>query len=137
MNKDFIPSFLKKGYELKKQCKIDLTSCVYYSYYIVYNKKTKDLLLLEDHHACLAIIPPEPKIIDLETIFQILNHQHKHIQLAHARNYDMDEYKRDYRNQEHYEENKHSLIKWYQDKADILQDFINTYLDLLKNKNQS
>lgn len=136
MNDDFIPGFLKKGYELKKQCRIDITSCVNYTYYILYNLDTKDLLLLKDSHACLATTPVEPEIIHLEEIYSQLYCHNYHVERVQSTTYHTDQYKQSYSNEEDYNERKVHLIKWYQDKVDLLQDIIDTYLNLLKLKNK-
>lgn len=134
MNKDFIPSFLEKGYELKKEFCLTITSCVNYTYYIVYKAETKDLLILKDTHACLATTPPEPKIVHLEDIYQAMFYEINHIEKFKNKTYDNYEYKNDYRNKEDYENRQQISIQWYQHKVDNLQDFIDTYLEILKNR---
>lgn len=134
MNKDFIPSFIKKGYELKKECYISITSCVNYTYYIVYNKETKDLLILKDSHACLAINKPQPKTIHLEDVYQSLYHEINHIEKIKSQNYETDPYKDSYRNKEQFEKTKNIGINLHEKYRDSLQEFIDTYLDLLKNR---
>lgn len=135
MNKDFIQNFLEKGYELKQQCNIVITSCVNYSYFIVYKKENKDLLILSLEDGLGYFIKPrKAHIIHLEDIYKALYSEINHIEMRKVETYETYTYKDSYRNYEHYEQLKQQNIQWHQTKVDALQEFIDNYLELLKNR---
>lgn len=134
MNKQSLDNYLSQHYELKAECRIDFSSCVNYTYSILYNAEKKDLVLLEDQHACLVTYPPEPKVVHLEDIYQTLYYELNTIEKTQSTEYENYEYKDIYPDKEHYKKAIQHSIKWHQDKVNLLENFIATYLKLLKNR---